>query len=53
MLDMCSGSGAVPSKAICLLGWIRAFLFETIALAQKTIEQNIEFTKSEAISFKQ
>jgi len=45
MLDMYSGSGAVAIEAISR-GMDRAFLFENNRLAQKTIEQNIEITKS-------
>ncbi len=50
MLDMYSGSRAVairPSR-----GWTVRFSIENNRLAQKTIEQNIEITKSRAISFK-
>ena len=45
MLDMYSGSGAVAIEAVSR-GMDRAFLFENNRLAQKTIEQNIEITKS-------
>ena len=45
MLDMYSGSGAVAIEAVSR-GMERAFLFENNRLAQKTIEQNIEITKS-------
>ena len=42
---MYSGSGAVAIEAVSR-GMERAFLFENNRLAQKTIEQNIEITKS-------
>ena len=42
---MYSGSGAVAIEAVSR-GMDRAFLFENNRLAQKTIEQNIEITKS-------
>ena len=45
ILDMYSGSGAVAIEAVSR-GMDRAFLFENNRLAQKTIEQNIEITKS-------
>ena len=45
MLDMYSGSGAVAIEAVSR-GMERAFLFENNRFAQKTIEQNIEITKS-------
>ena len=45
MLDMYSGSGAIAIEAVSR-GMERAFLFENNRLAQKTIEQNIEITKS-------
>ena len=49
---MYSGSGAVAIEAVSR-GMDRAFLFENNRLAQKTIEQNIEITKSpRTISFK-